>query len=62
MNLLQIQNSRYEEHINLLLSGIDKITTFIDESSIKADDISNNPNNPNAIKKSMSLTKISITI
>ena len=47
MNLLQIQNSRYEEHINLLLSGIDKITTFIDESSIKADDISNNPNNPN---------------
>ena len=57
MNLLQIQNSRYEEHINLLLSGIDKITTFIDESSIKADDISNNPNNPNAIKKSVSLTK-----
>ena len=51
MNLLQIQNSRYEEHINLLLSGIDKITTFIDESSIKADDINNNPNNPNAIKK-----------
>ena len=57
MNLLQIQNSRYEEHINLLLSGIDKITTFIDESSIKADDINNNPNNPNAIKKSVSLTK-----
>jgi hypothetical protein len=54
MNLLQIQNSRYEEHINLLLSGIDKITTFIDESSIKADEINNNPN---AIRKSVSLTK-----
>ena len=53
MNLLQIQNSRYENHINLLLSGIDKITTFIDESSIKADEI----NQDNAIKKSVSLTK-----
>ena len=57
MNLLQIQNSRYEKHINLLLSGIDKITTFIDESSIKADEIDNNSNNNNAIKKSVSLTK-----
>ena len=54
MNLLQIQNSRYENHINLLLSGIDKITTFIDESSIKAEDLNNNNNN---IKKSVSLTK-----
>ena len=54
MNLLQIQNTRYENHINLLLSGIDKITTFIDESSIKADEINNNPN---AIRKSVSLTK-----
>ena len=54
MNLLQIQNSRYETHINLLLSGIDKITTFIDESSIKADEI--NKDN-NSIKKSVSLTK-----
>ena len=53
MNLLQIQNSRYENHINLLLSGIDKITTFIDESSIKAEDV----NQDNAIKKSVSLTK-----
>ena len=53
MNLLQIQNSRYENHINLLLSGIDKITTFIDESSIKADEV----NNLNNIKKSVSLTK-----
>ena len=52
MNLLQIQNTRYEKHINLLLSGIDKITTFIDESSIKADEVNNN-----AIKKSVSLTK-----
>ena len=57
MNLLQIQNSRYEKHINLLLSGIDKITTFIDESSIKADEIGNNSSNNNAIKKSVSLTK-----
>ena len=57
INLLQIQNSRYEKHINLLLSGIDKITTFIDESSIKADEIDNNSNNNNAIKKSVSLTK-----
>ena len=54
MNLLQIQNTRYENHINLLLSGIDKITTFIDESSIKADEINNNQN---AIRKSVSLTK-----
>ena len=52
MNLLQIQNSRYENHINLLLSGIDKITTFIDESSIKADEVDNSN-----IKKSVSLTK-----
>ena len=57
MNLLQIQNTRYENHINLLLSGIDKITTFIDESSIKAEDFNNNINNPNVIKKSVSLTK-----
>ena len=56
MNLLQIQNSRYENHINLLLSGIDKITTFIDESSIKADEY-NNQNNNSAIKKSASLIK-----
>ena len=52
MNLLQIQNSRYENHINLLLSGIDKITTFIDESSIKANEVDNSN-----IKKSVSLTK-----
>ena len=57
MNLLQIQNSRYENHINLLLSGIDKITTFIDESTIKADEIDNSTNNSNVIKKSVSLTK-----
>ena len=58
MNLLQIQNSRYENHINLLLSGIDKITTFIDESSIKADEINNtNNSNSNNIKKAVSLTK-----
>ena len=56
MNLLQIQNSRYENHINLLLSGIDKITTFIDESSIKADEY-NNQNSNSAIKKSASLIK-----
>ena len=56
MNLLQIQNSRYENHINLLLSGIDKITTFIDESSIKADEY-NNQNTNSAIKKSASLIK-----
>ena len=53
MNLIQIQNSRYENHINLLISGIDKITTFIDESSIKADELKDNNN----IKKSISLTK-----
>ena len=60
MNLIQIQNSRYENHINLLLSGIDKITTFIDESSIKADEIKNNNNQQQVndnIKKSVSLTK-----
>ena len=44
MNLIQIQNSRYENHINLLISGIDKITTFIDESSIKADELKDNNN------------------
>ena len=57
MNIIQIQNSRYENHINLLLSGIDKITTFIDESSIKAEDFKNNQANDNNIKKSASLTK-----
>ena len=56
MNLIQIQNSRYENHINLLLSGIDKITTFIDESSIESDDYKDNNINDN-IKKTVSLTK-----
>jgi hypothetical protein len=56
MNLLQTQNNRYANHIHLLISGIDKITTFIDECSIKADEFTNT-NNANNINKAVSLTK-----
>ena len=57
MAIIQAQNKANENHINLLISGIDKINNFIDTRSNNQNSEVENEENQESIKKSMSLTK-----
>ena len=55
MKALQMQNKTNENHINLILSGIDKINSFIDSSTTVQ--TQEKEAQDNTVKKSISLTK-----
>ena len=57
MALIQAQNKANENHINLIIAGIDKINNFIDSRSINQNTETENEENQDSIKKSISLTK-----
>ena len=57
MALLQAQNKANENHINLIIAGIDKINNFIDTRSNNQNAEAENEENQEGVKKSMSLTK-----
>ena len=57
MAIIQAQNKANENHINLLISGIDKINNFIDNRTNDQNTEVENKENQENIKKSMSLTK-----
>jgi hypothetical protein len=57
MAIIQAQNKANENHINLLISGIDKINNFIDTRTNEQNPEVENKENQENIKKSMSLTK-----
>lgn len=57
MALIQAQNKANENHINLILSGIDKINNFIDTRPGNQNTEIENQENQESIKKSTSLTK-----
>ena len=57
MAIIQAQNKANENHINLIISGIDKINNFIDSRAINQNIETENEENQDSIKKSMSLTK-----
>ena len=54
MQGLQMQNKANENHINLILAGIDKINSFIDSSTIQSQE---KDAQDNQVKKTISLTK-----
>ena len=57
MAIIQAQNKANENHINLIISGIDKINNFIDSRAINQNIETENEENQDSIKKSMSLNK-----
>ena len=57
MQNLVIQNQKNENHINLILSGIDKINEFIDNPSYFTNVNANNDNNSASLNKSKSVAQ-----
>lgn len=61
LNTFQIQNKTNENHINLLLTGIDKVINLIDNkpnnSNIENEDNQENLKNPSSLSKSYSVSQ-----
>ena len=57
MQSLAIQNQKNENHINLILSGIDKINEFIDNPNYFSNANANNDNNSASLNKSKSVAQ-----
>jgi len=57
MQNLAIQNQKNENHINLILSGIDKINEFIDNPNYFSNANANNDNNSASLNKSKSVAQ-----